>query len=52
MGRKRLARLMQQGRIQGSHRRRRISTTKRSLEQRAAPDVVRPQFTVDGSGEW
>ena len=48
VGRKRVARLMRQARIQGIHRRRRISTTKRNPAQAAAPDLVCRQFTASG----
>ena len=41
VGRKRVARLMRQARIQGVHRRRKIATTRQSPEQATAPDLVR-----------
>ena len=48
VGRKRVARLMRQARIQGIHRRRRVATTKANPAQAAAPDLVRREFTADG----
>lgn len=48
VGRKRVARLMRQARIQGVHRRRKVSTTRRNPESVAAPDLVCRQFTADG----
>ena len=48
VGRKRVARLMLQARIQGVHRRRKVSTTRRNPEAAAAPDLVRRRFTADG----
>ena len=48
MGRKRVAGLMRQARIQGVHRRRKITTTRRNLERAAVPDLVRRQFSVSG----
>ena len=48
VGRKRVARLMRQARIQGVHRRRKITTTRRNAEQVAAPDLVNRQFTAGG----
>ena len=48
MGRKRVARLMRQARIQGVHRRRKIATTRQNPAQAAAPDLVRREFTADG----
>ena len=48
MGPKQMARLMCQSRIQGIHRRRNVSTTKRNPERVAAPDLVRRQFTATG----
>ena len=48
MSRKRVARLMRQARIQGVHRRRRVTTTRQNPEQLAAPDLVRRQFTAPG----
>ena len=48
VGRKRVARLMRQARIQGIHRRRKVSTTRRSTTDAAAPDLVCRQFTADG----
>ncbi len=47
VGRKRVARLMRQARIQGVHRRRKITTTRTNPEQAVAPDLVRRQFTAD-----
>ena len=46
VGRKRVARLMRQAHIQGVHRRRKVTTTRRNPEQAAAPDLVRRQFTA------
>ena len=46
VGRKRVARLMRQARIQGVHRRRKVSTTRRNPESVAAPDLVRREFTA------
>ena len=48
VGRKRVARLMRQARIQGVHRRRRVSTTKQNPEAAVAPDLVRRRFTASG----
>ena len=48
VGRKRVARLMRQARIQGIHRRRRVATTRTNPAQVAAPDLVRREFTADG----
>ena len=48
VGRKRVARLMRQARIQGIHRRRRVATTRANPAQVAAPDLVRREFTADG----
>ena len=48
VGRKRVAHLMRQARIQGVHRRRKMTTTRRNPEQAAAPDLVRRQFTAAG----
>jgi len=48
VGRKRVARLMRQARIQGVHRRRKVTTTRRNPEQMAAPDLVRRRFTAPG----
>ena len=48
VGRKRVARLMRQARIQGVHRRRRVATTKANPERAIAPDLVRREFTADG----
>ena len=48
VGRKRVARLMRQARIQGVHRRRKIATTRRNTAEAAAPDLVRRQFTAPG----
>ena len=47
VGRKRVARLMRQARIQGVHRRRRVITTSQNPERVAAPDLVRRDFTAD-----
>ena len=48
VGRKRVARLMRQARIQGVHRRRRVVTTRTNPAQTAAPDLVRRDFTATG----
>ncbi len=48
VGRKRVARLMRQARIQGVHRRRRVVTTRTNPAQTAAPDLVRREFTAAG----
>ena len=48
VGRKRVARLMRQARIQGVHRRRKVSTTRQNPQQAAAPDLVRRNFTAHG----
>ena len=48
VGRKRVARLMRQARIQGVHRRRKMATTRANPAQAAAPDLVRREFTADG----
>ena len=48
VGRKRVARLIRQARIQGVHRRRKIATTRQNPAQTAAPDLVRREFTADG----
>ena len=48
VGRKRVARLIRQARIQGVHRRRKIATTRQNPAQAAAPDLVRREFTADG----
>ena len=48
VGRKRVARLMRQARIQGVHRRRKVTTTRRNPERIAAPDLVRREFTATG----
>ena len=47
-GRKRVARLMQNANIQGVHRRRRISTTRRDPAKTAAPDLVERRFHTKG----
>ena len=39
---------MRQARIQGIHRRRKVSTTRQNPERAAAPDLVRRQFTAPG----
>ena len=51
VGRKRVARLMRQARIQGVHRRRKVTTTRRNPERAAAPDLVRREFTAMGPDE-
>jgi putative transposase len=48
VGRKRVARLMRQARVQGVHRRRRVVTTRTNPTQTAAPDLVRRDFTATG----
>ena len=48
VGRKRVARLMRKANIEGVHRRRRISTTRRDPAKRAAPDLVKRRFRTDG----
>lgn len=48
VGRKRVARLMQEAHIQGVHRRRKVSTTSRNPDEAVAPDLVRRQFNADG----
>ncbi|MCY4371801.1 MAG: IS3 family transposase [bacterium] len=48
VGRKRVARLMRQASIQGVHRRRKVTTTRRNPERAAAPDLVKREFTADG----
>ena len=48
VGRKRVARLMRQARIQGVHRRHKVTTTRRNPAETAAPDLVRREFTADG----
>jgi len=47
VGRKRVAHLMRQARIQGVHRRRRVITTSQNPERVAAADLVRREFTAD-----
>ena len=48
VGRKRVARLMCKANIEGVHRRRRISTTRRDPAKRAAPDLVKRRFRTQG----
>ena len=48
VGRKRVARLMRKANIEGVHRRRRISTTRRDPAKRAAPDLVKRRFRTQG----
>ena len=48
VGRKRVARLMRQARIEGVHRRRKVATTRRNPKRAAAPDLVKREFTADG----
>ena len=50
VGRKRVARLMRQARIQGVHRRRKVATTRRNRAESVAPDLVRRRFTADRPG--
>lgn len=47
VGRERVARLVRQARIQGVHRRRRVTTTLLNPEEAVAPDLVRRQFNAD-----
>jgi putative transposase len=47
VGRKRVARLMRQAGIEGVHRRRRRSTTRRDESARPAPDLVDRDFNVE-----
>ena len=47
-GRKRVARLMRQERIEGVHRRRKHHTTRRREGVAPAPDLVERDFTADG----
>ena len=47
-GRKRVARLMQNANIQGVHRRRRVTTTRRDPAKTAAPDLVERRFHTQG----
>ena len=51
VGRKRVARLMRQASIQGVHRRRKVTTTRRNPERVAAADLVRREFTAAGPNE-
>ena len=51
VGRKRVARLMRQARIQGVHRRRKVTTTRANPAQAVAPDLVRREFTATGPNE-
>ena len=48
VGRKRVARLMRKANIEGVHRRRRISTTRRDPAKLAAPDLVKRRFRTQG----
>ena len=48
VGRKRVARLMRQARIQGVSRRKQVTTTRQDPTQAAAPDLVRRNFTAHG----
>ena len=48
VGRKRVARLMRQARIQGIHRRRKYATTRRNPVHAVAPDLVCREFTATG----
>ena len=48
VGRKGVARLMRLASIQGVHRRRKVTTTRRNPERAAAPDLVKREFTADG----
>jgi len=47
-GKKRVARLLQEARLQGVHRRRWVSTTRRSPGARPAPDLVQRHFVASG----
>lgn len=51
VGRKRVARLMRQARIQGVHRRRKVATTRTNPERVTTPDLVRRQFTATRPGQ-
>ena len=42
---------MRQARIQGVHRRRKVTTTRANLAQAVAPDLVRREFTATGPNE-
>ena len=48
VGRKRVARLMRKANIEGVHRRRRISTTRRDPAKPATPDLVKRRFRTQG----
>jgi putative transposase len=48
VGRKRVARLMRAASVQGVSRRKWVTTTTRDPEARAAPDLVRRDFRVEG----
>jgi putative transposase len=48
VGRKRVARLMREHRLQGVHRRRRHTTTRRDPQASPAPDLVERNFTPPG----
>jgi putative transposase len=51
VGRKRIARLMRQARIEGVSRRRRTKTTQRSERGRRAPDLVDRNFKADAPNQ-
>ena len=51
VGRKRVARLMKEAGIQGVSRRRFVKTTSRSPDQRAAPDLVKRDFSASAPDE-
>ncbi len=51
VGRKRVARLMRQARIQGVHRRRKMTATRQNPAQAAAPDLVCREFAATGPDE-
>jgi putative transposase len=51
VGRKRVARLMRQSGIEGVSRRRFVKTTRQSPHQRAAPDLVKRDFTASAPDE-
>jgi putative transposase len=51
VGRKRIARLMRQARIEGVSRRRRTKTTQRSEHGRRAPDLVDRNFKADAPNQ-
>ena len=48
VGGKRIARLMEESRLEGASRRRRVFTTRRELDARPAPDLVDRDFKTEG----